>query len=68
MSISPFPHRLVDSYLRSTRSTEETQMKVMVFVKATKGSEAGEMPSQELLTEMMAFNDQLVLSPTLFHQ
>jgi hypothetical protein len=35
-------------------------MKVMVFVKATKGSEAGEMPSQELLTEMMAFNDQLV--------
>jgi hypothetical protein len=32
----------------------------MVFVKATKGSEAGEMPSQELLTEMMAFNDQLV--------
>jgi len=35
-------------------------MKVMVFVKATKGSEGGEMPSQELITEMMAFNEQLV--------
>ncbi|MEX2126072.1 MAG: YciI family protein [Woeseia sp.] len=35
-------------------------MKVMVFVKATKGSEAGEMPSEELITEMMAYNDQLV--------
>ncbi|CAN5314290.1 YciI family protein [soil metagenome] len=35
-------------------------MKVMVFVKATRGSEAGEMPTRELITEMMAFNDQLV--------
>lgn len=35
-------------------------MKVMVFVKATKGSEAGEMPTEELFTEMMAYNEQLV--------
>lgn len=35
-------------------------MKVMVFVKATEGSEAGELPSQELITQMMAFNEQLV--------
>lgn len=35
-------------------------MKVMVFVKASKGSEDGEMPSQELMTEMMAFNEELV--------
>lgn len=35
-------------------------MKVMVFVKATKSSEAGEMPEQQLLTDMMAFNEQLV--------
>lgn len=35
-------------------------MKVMVFVKATKGSEAGEMPTQELLTQMMAYNEELV--------
>lgn len=35
-------------------------MKVMVFVKATKGSEAGELPSQELLSQMMAYNEELV--------
>ncbi|QDV68384.1 hypothetical protein Poly24_20930 [Rosistilla carotiformis] len=35
-------------------------MKVMVIVKATKSSEAGILPSQELLTEMGKFNEQLV--------
>jgi hypothetical protein len=35
-------------------------MKVMVLVKATKGSEAGKLPSQELLTEMGKFNEELV--------
>lgn len=35
-------------------------MKVMVFVKATRGSEEGEMPGEELITEMMAYNEQLV--------
>lgn len=35
-------------------------MKVMVFVKATAGSEAGEMPSQELISQMMAYNEELV--------
>jgi hypothetical protein len=35
-------------------------MKVMVFVKATEGSERGEMPTEELMTEMMAFNELLV--------
>lgn len=35
-------------------------MKVMVFVKASAGSEAGEMPTEELFTEMMAYNEQLV--------
>ncbi len=35
-------------------------MKVMVFVKATNSSEAGEMPDPQLLTDMMAFNEQLV--------
>jgi len=32
----------------------------MVLVKATKDSEAGVMPSQELLTEMGKFNEELV--------
>ena len=35
-------------------------MKVMVMVKATKDSEAGVMPTQELITAMMAFNEELV--------
>src|SRR5688572_17734269 len=35
-------------------------MKVMVVVKATERSEAGEMPSEELLKEMGNFNDELV--------
>ena len=35
-------------------------MKVMVFVKATKESEAGVMPTQTLLAEMGKFNEELV--------
>jgi len=35
-------------------------MKVMVFVKATKDSEAGVLPTQTLLTEMGKFNEELV--------
>lgn len=37
-------------------------MKVMVLVKASKASEAGEMPSEQLLTEMGNFNQELVNS------
>lgn len=35
-------------------------MKVMVMVKASPESEAGEMPSEELLTAMGNYNEQLV--------
>ena len=35
-------------------------MKVMIFVKATKDSEAGVMPAKELLTAMGEFNTMLV--------
>lgn len=35
-------------------------MKVMVIVKATEKSEAGEMPSSELLEAMGAYNEELV--------
>ena len=35
-------------------------MKVMVIVKANKDSEAGVMPSQQLLSEMGKFNEELV--------
>ncbi len=42
-------------------STERNkQMRVMVIVKATKNSEAGVMPSEELLTAMGKFNEELV--------
>jgi hypothetical protein len=35
-------------------------MRVMVFVKANEDSEAGVMPSEEGLTEMMKYNEELV--------
>ena len=35
-------------------------MKVMVIVKASKESEAGAMPDQEVLTKMNQFNEELV--------
>ena len=35
-------------------------MRFMVIVKATKDSEAGILPSQQLLTEMGNFNEELV--------
>lgn len=35
-------------------------MKVMVLVKATSNSEAGAMPSQELLDKMTKYNDELI--------
>jgi hypothetical protein len=35
-------------------------MKVMVLVKASQDSEAGKMPSHQLLTEMGKFNEELI--------
>lgn len=37
-------------------------MRVMVIVKARPASEAGEMPSEQLLTEMGQYNEELVKS------
>jgi len=39
---------------------ETTIMRFMIIVKATKDSEAGIMPSEQLLTEMGKFNEELV--------
>jgi AraC family transcriptional regulator len=44
----------------SIENNREQTMKVMVIVKASQASEAGEMPSQQLLTEMGNFNEELV--------
>ena len=35
-------------------------MRVVVMIKANEQSEAGEMPSEELLSQMTAFNEELV--------
>ena len=35
-------------------------MRVMVCVKATKESEAGKMPTEQMFSEMLAYNEQLV--------
>ena len=40
-------------------------MRVMVFVKANKNSEAGVMPSTEILTAMGKFNEELVKAGVL---
>lgn len=40
-------------------------MKVMVIVKATEGSEAGEPPSEELLSAMGRYNEELVKAGVL---
>ncbi len=40
-------------------------MKVMVIVKATKNSEAGLMPSEELITEMGKYNEELAAAGVL---
>ncbi len=40
--------------------TQESDMRVMVLVKATAESETGAMPSTELLTAMGKFNEELV--------
>ena len=40
-------------------------MKVMVLVKANPDSEAGVMPSEEILTEMGQYNEELVKAGVL---
>jgi hypothetical protein len=40
-------------------------MEVMVIVKASKDSEAGKMPSQQLLSEMTKFNEELARAGVL---
>jgi hypothetical protein len=45
---------------RPQPGNQEIEMRVMVIVKATRESEAGEMPSEELLTAMGNFNEDLV--------
>jgi hypothetical protein len=45
---------------RQLTSTKEIAMRVMVLVKATKDSEQGIMPTEQLLRDMGNFNEELV--------
>src|SRR2546426_6712358 len=45
---------------RENYSESEKAMRFIVLVKASKDSEAGVLPSQEMLVEMGKFNDELV--------
>jgi hypothetical protein len=56
VSISFYPGR--PSHGSNIR--KEIAMRVMVIVKASRDSEAGEMPSEKLLTEMGKYNEELV--------
>src|SRR5579864_6334913 len=57
MSISRRPDRRRPSH---PTLHKEMNMRVMVIVKATRESEAGVLPSTELLTDMGRFNEELV--------
>jgi hypothetical protein len=43
----------------------EKKMRFMVIVKASKSSESGALPSEELLTEMGKFNEELIKAGVL---
>jgi len=58
VSISGHINRL--RALRQKIKKEKRQMRFMVIVKANKDSEAGVMPTKELLTQMGKFNEELV--------
>ncbi len=42
-------------------------MRFMVIVKATKDSEAGKMPSEEMLSAMAKFNEEMVKAGITLH-
>jgi hypothetical protein len=46
--------------IRPGQQKEDSSMRVMAIVKASQESEAGAMPDQKMLTEMGAFNEELV--------
>jgi hypothetical protein len=65
MSVPQNPIRLVDERRSATgfskwKTKRSATMRFMVIVKADKDSEAGVMPSTELLTAMGKFNEEMV--------
>jgi hypothetical protein len=64
LSISRRPVRRVDRG-NAFDAQKETTMRFMAIVKATKESEAGVMPSEQLLSDMGKFNEELVKAGVL---
>src|SRR5262245_36019995 len=61
MSISRLPIRLVvKGAAKSGANHKERNMRVMVIVKASKESETGQMPTEQILAAMGKYNEQLV--------
>src|SRR5918911_3366440 len=61
VSIAWIPVRRQDrATATSPRRTQETAMRFMVIVKASKESEAGTLPDEKILRDMGKFNEELV--------
>jgi hypothetical protein len=60
VSIFHPPVRRIDGALLFRHFFKEIDMKFMVMVKATRDSEAGVMPTEQMFAEMMKFNEELV--------
>jgi hypothetical protein len=52
-------HQLPAKAMASSHPKMETNMRFMVIVKADKGSEAGVLPTREMLAEMGKYNEEL---------
>jgi hypothetical protein len=60
VSNSHNPIRLVDEKALAPFTSKETDMRVMVLVKATEDSEKGALPTAELLATIGKFNEELI--------
>jgi hypothetical protein len=63
--VIPPPHGRVIRHDTESRHRGDIAMRFMVLVKADENSEAGVLPSEELLTKMGKFNEELVKAGVL---
>src|SRR4051812_26114825 len=61
----PYPAYRQSSFATEPPQQGDTRMKVMVLVKASRDSEAGVLPSAQLLEEMGKFNEELAKAGVL---
>jgi hypothetical protein len=54
-----------DAYMNPRKPKENAPMRFMVFVPASKDSEAGQLPTAEMISEMSKFNEELVRAGVL---